>query len=184
MPDEQRQGSARLDFLLFELRNDQLGICHRGALRGEFRRTNAAGVVASFREVQDALSGLDVQAGERDSLAQRQDLKVAGCDGIRNRDPHGRETRTAGAGQRFCRIAGRAILAPKVNFVTGRQQRGPVGFIRRGAVSPPGEPRRAAVGVDLRQQRGAGLPGSRIRLLHPRDSRDDIETVVLSECNQ
>jgi len=64
MADEQRQCAARLDFLLLQLRNDQLGIGDRGALRGEFRRADAAGIVAGFREMQYALCGLEVQAGD------------------------------------------------------------------------------------------------------------------------
>ncbi len=151
MADEQRQCSARLDFLLLQLRNDQLGSGDRGALRGEFRRADAAGIVAGFREVQDTLSSLEVQAGKRNAFAQRQNLKIVACDGVRQGDPHGREIRAARVGQRFRGIARRAILAPKVDFVTGRQQRAPVGFIRRGAMRSAGEARCRAVGVDLRQ---------------------------------
>jgi len=81
-------------------------------------------------------------------------------------------------GQQSRRIGRRAVLAPEIHLIAGRQQGGPVRFVRRSIDRMARQIVGVAGRVDAGKNGRMGLPGARIRLRDPRPCGADVEIIA------
>ena len=149
-----------------------------GLLRRHFHGVGQPHVEAGIDNRHQAASGVHIGVGDAQTLTQGQHLEVAVGYARQSSQRHRVVIGARRDAQQARRIGRRAVLAPEVHFIAGRQQRGPVRLMRRPATRVTRQIVGVAGRVDTGKYGGMRLPGARIGLCDPRPCGAHVKIVA------